>query len=96
MKNKATKLKIQIVDDERSINLPSIPFWLINFIISITFGLAKITLRFHKENKSKYGILNSVDSKDIKYIINEFRKYEPFILVDVEDSDKTKVKISTI
>jgi len=96
MKNKAKKLKIQVVDDGKYINIPAIPFWLINFIISIFFGLGKIALKFHDENDEVYGILKNISSKDIKSIIKELKQCDPFDLVDIEDSGNTKIKISIL
>jgi hypothetical protein len=96
VRKKAKKLKIQIVKDKKHINIPAMPFWLINFIISIVFGLAKITLRFLDEKDQEFNILNHINSNDIKSLIRELKKYEPFDLVNIENSDKTKVKISTL
>lgn len=96
VRKNAKKLKIQIVKDKKHINIPAMPFWLINFIISIVFGLAKITLRFLDEKDQEFNILNHINSNDIKSLIRELKKYEPFDLVSIENSDKTKVKISTL
>ena len=95
-KKKATKLKIQVVEDGKHINIPAMPFWLINFIINIIIGLAKITLRFLNEKDEEFHILNRINSNDIKSLIREIRKYKPFDLLDIEYSDKIKVKISTL
>ncbi|MFS8542009.1 MAG: hypothetical protein LOD89_07960 [Tissierellales bacterium] len=95
-KKKATKLKIQVVEDGKHINIPAMPFWLINFIINIIIGLAKITLIFLNEKDEEFHILNRINSNDIKSLIREIRKYKPFDLLDIEYSDKIKVKISTL
>jgi len=94
---KATKLKITIVDDEKKINLPGIPFWLIEFLIDLGFGLSSIALKFIKEiDEDTKKILDSIDRKDIKQMIKELKKYGPFELVNIREGDKTYVHISIL
>ena len=94
---KATKLKITIVDDGKRINLPGIPFWLIEFLIDLGFGISSIAMKFVKEiDEDAKRILDSIDRKDIKLLIKELKKYGPFDLVNIREGDKTYVHISIL
>lgn len=94
---KATKLKITIIDDGKKINLPGIPFWLIEFLIDLGFGIGSIAMRFIKEiDEDAKKILDSIDKKDIKQLIKELKKHGPFDLVNIREGDKTYVHISIL
>ncbi len=96
---KASRIKITIIDkaEGKNIRIPSIPFWLLNSLISLGLGLGSIATKFvdniDEETKK---ILEIVDSKDLKNIINELRKYGPFDIVDIENGDNTKVQIRVL
>ena len=96
-RKKATKLKILITDEDKKISIPSIPFWLINLLIALGFGITSIAFKYGKdidENTKK--ILKSIDRKDIKEIIKELKKCGPTDLVKVEEGNETIVKISIL
>ena len=96
---KASKLKITIIDrdEEKNIRIPAIPFWLINSFISLGLGLGSIAARFVDDiDEETKKILEIVDSKDLKNIINELRKHGPFDMVDIEEGDNTKIQIRVL
>lgn len=94
---KATKLKIIIKNEGNSINIPGIPFWLINILADLGFGLSSIALKFADDLDEKTKrILDSIKSEDIKLIINELRDYGSFDLVDIVVGNETEVKISIL
>ena len=41
-------------------------------------------------------ILEIVDSKDLKNIINQLKNHGPFDMVDIEESDNTTVQIKVL
>jgi hypothetical protein len=97
VRRKASKLKIIVVDkkENQSIRIPAIPFWLLSFLGSMGLGIGSIALRFSK-NLDEYPkeALKAINSKDLRKILKEIKKYGPFDLVDVDDGDGTIVKIS--
>ena len=97
VRGKASKLKITVVDkkENQSIRIPAIPFWLLSSLGSIGLGIGSIALRFSK-NLDEYSkeALKAINSKDLRKILKEIKKYGPFDLVDVDDGDGTIVKIS--
>ena len=96
---KASKLKITIIDrdEEKNIRIPAIPFWLINSFISLGLGLGSIAARFVDDiDEETKKILEIVDSRDLKNIINELRKHGPFDMVDIEEGDNTKIQIRVL
>src|SRR5699024_9118761 len=83
VRKKASRLKVIVVDEDRSIRIPAISFWLINFLIDIGLGLSSIALRFVKDlDEDAKKILNSIDSRDLKQIFKELKNHGPFDLVD--------------
>lgn len=91
------KLKISIIDEGNHIRIPGIPFWLINFLVDIGFGIGSIALKFGKDlDEDAVRILDSIDRKDIKSILDELKRYGPFDLVNVKGGDKTSVRISIL
>lgn len=96
---KASRIKITIIDktEGKNIRIPSIPFWLINSLISLGLGLGSIAARFvdNMDEETKK-ILEIVDSKDLKNIINELKNHGPFDMVDIEESDNTTVQIKVL
>lgn len=96
-KKKATKLKILIVAEDKKISIPSIPFWFINLLINLGFGILSIALKYIQDiDEDTKKIIKSIDKKDIKEIIKELKKCGPTDLVKVEEGDGTKVKISIL
>lgn len=96
-KRKASKIKIYIIDEDKNIKLPAIPFWLLDFFISIGLGLGSIALKFVNDiDEETKSILESINSEDLRKIFNELKKYGPFDMVDIEDGDNTIVKISIL
>lgn len=99
VRGKASKLKITVVDkkENQSIRIPAIPFWLLSSLGSIGLGIGSIALRFSK-NLDEYSkeALKSINSRDLRKILKEIKKYGPFDLVDVDDGDGTIVKISVL
>lgn len=97
VRKKASRLKVIVVDEDRSIRIPAISFWLINFLIDIGLGLSSIALRFVKDlDEDAKKILNSIDSRDLKQIFKELKNHGPFDLVDIQDENDTEVKISIL
>lgn len=93
----ARKIKIHIVDKDTNIRIPGIPFWLINSMISLGFGLGNLVSRFSKDiDEDLKAILDNINSRDVKRIINELKKHGPYDLVDIEDGEDTKVLIKII
>lgn len=94
---KARKIKISIVDEGKHINIPGIPFWLINFLVDLGLGLGSIAIKFAKDiDEDAKKILNAIDRKDIKLLIRELKNNGPFDLVKVSEGHGTKVKISIL
>ena len=97
VRKKASRLKVIVVDEDQSIRIPAISFWLINFLIDIGLGLSSIALRFVKDlDEDAKKILNSIDSRDLKQIFKELKNHGPFDLVDIQDENDTEVKISIL
>ncbi len=96
---KATKLKITIYskDDNKTIRIPSIPFWLITSLgnagLSITKFIASRSNTIDDETKKYLSIL---DDFNLKEIFQEFRNHGPFDLVNVEEKDGDHVRISIL
>lgn len=96
-KRKASKIKIMVIDEEQNIRLPAIPFWLLDLFISLGLGLGSIALKFVNDiDEETKSILESINSEDLRKIFNELKKYGPFDMVDIEDGDSTKIKISVL
>lgn len=96
-RKKASKIKIMVIDEEQNIRLPAIPFWLLDLFISLGLGLGSIALKFVNDiDEETKSILESINSKDLRKIFNELKKYGPFDMVDIEDGDSTKIKISVL
>ncbi|MBU5456138.1 hypothetical protein [Caproiciproducens sp. MSJ-32] len=96
-KRKASKIKIYITDEDKNIKLPAIPFWLLDLFISLGLGLGSIALKFVNDiDEETKSILESINSEDLRKIFNELKKYGPFDMVDIEDGDSTKIKISVL
>ena len=94
---KGTKLKINVISGNQSIKIPSIPFWLIDFFISMGLSFGAIALKFVKDlDEDTKEILNSIDIKDFKLIFKELKQCGPFELVDVDDERGALVKISIL
>lgn len=97
IKKKPTGIKISVIDEKHSINLPKLPFGLISLLIDIGFGLSSIAIRLIDDlDEDTKKILDSIDKKDIKEIIKVVKKCGPFDLIDIEQGDSTKVKISVL
>ncbi|NMB07424.1 MAG: hypothetical protein GX981_03410 [Tissierellia bacterium] len=93
---KTRKIKIHIVDksEDTNIKIPAIPFWLINFLISLGLGLGSIAARFVDDiDEDLKMILEIIDSKDLKIITNELRKHGPFNMVEIKEGDNTEINI---
>lgn len=91
---KASKIKIHVVDKDTNIRIPGIPFWLINSMISLGFGLGNLVSRFSTDiDEDLKVILDNISSKDVKMIINELKKHGPYNLVDIKDGEDTKILI---
>jgi hypothetical protein len=104
-RKKASRLKIIVVDkdENKSIKIPAIPFWLLDFLLSTSFGICSIVSRFSnrldldEDTKTSLELINNKDlSKDLKMIFKEMRQYGTFNLVDIKDGDGTIVKISVL
>lgn len=93
----ARRIKISIIDQGKAINIPAIPFWLINFLVDLGFGIASITLKFVKSiDEDVKKALSLIDRRDLKLLIKELKKYGLFDLVDISEGDRTRVKISIL
>lgn len=96
-KRKASKLKIIVKDESQNLRLPAIPFWLLDLLIGMGLGLGTITLKFIKDiDDDTRLILESINSKDLRKIINELKRHGPFEMVDIKDGNNTTVKISIL
>lgn len=94
---KAHKIKIYVIDEDTNIKIPGIPFWLINSMISLGFGLGSIASRFSESiDEDLKMVLDNINSRDVKKIINELKKHGSYNLVDIEDGENTKVLIKVL
>lgn len=97
---RATKIKIHIRDKSEGVNMriPAIPFWFINSMVSLGFGLGSIVARYsNNENMEEMKmILDNISSRDIKAIINELRNYGPFNMVEIQDGSDNEVSIKVL
>lgn len=93
------KINIKVMDDEKNFRLwlPAIPFWLITSLSSLALKFKPMILRKIPDlNEEAKVFLNQLDSKMIKELIRELRKYGKFHLVDISTGDGTEVKISIV
>ena len=97
---KASKIKISIVSksDNKTINIPAIPFWLITSLGSLGLSISSWVMKHSKdlddESKKYIGILEEIDLKEM---IEVLRDCGPFDMVDIEDGDVgDMVKISVL
>jgi hypothetical protein len=94
---KAHKIKIHVIDEDTNIKIPGIPFWLINSMISLGFGLGNIASKFSENiDEDLKMVLDNINSRDVKKIINELKKHGSYNLVDIEDGENTKVLIKIL
>lgn len=96
---KASKIKIIIMNENegKNIRIPSIPFWLINSFISLGLGLGSIAAKFVDSiDEEVREILEVVNSKDLKDLIQELRKYGPFDMINIEEGNNTKIQIRVL
>jgi hypothetical protein len=95
----ASKIKITVVDKNNNYNLrlPAIPLWLLSFLGSIGMRFKSIALK-NSDNLDQYSkkFLEELNSKDVKKLIKELKRYGPFDLIDVSTGDGTIVKISIL
>ncbi|GEM_PF-674849 len=96
-RKKASKIKIMVIDEEQNIRLPAIPFWLLDLFIGMGLGLGSIALKFVNDIDEKTRtVLESISSRDLRKIFDEIKKSGPFEIIDIEDGDSTKIKISVL
>ncbi|EOD00039.1 hypothetical protein [Caldisalinibacter kiritimatiensis] len=96
--NKATKLKIKIIDksENKTINLPPLPFWLIKTLGNLGIKFSSIAAKHSKdmdEHSKKY--LAKIDDIDLGEILDALKEHGPCDIVDVISEDAV-VKISTL
>ena len=96
MNNKARKIKVIVIDpkSDKKIRIPAMHFGFISFIVSLALLFKPLVLRNSKLDDDTINIINAIDM--IKEIINEFKSFGPFDLVDISTGDGTKVKISIL
>ena len=89
----AKKIKIVIKTEDSKIWLPAIRFGFIEFLIRIGFKFVKrAALKKTKDKNLEF--IKKIKYKDVQELINELKKYDPMVLVDIE-SGKDKVRIYT-
>ena len=96
---RCSKLKITIYskDDNRTIRIPSIPFWLITSLGNAGLNIAKfIATRSNTIDLETKKYLSILDDFDLREIFRELRNHEPFDLVSVDEKDGDKVRISVL
>lgn len=97
---RARKIKIRIRDKNEGVNIriPAIPFWFINSMVSLGFGLGSIVARYSQDEDMEElrMVLDSISSRDIKAIINELRNHGPFNMVDIGDGNDNEVSIKVL
>ena len=93
----ARKIKIKINDPKNNtkLNLPAMPFWLINTIFSIGISTKKFWI---KDNNMDF--CNNIDSTDLKFFLREIKyelkNYESFNLVHISNNDGSLINITVI
>lgn len=96
-RKKASRIKIVIIDEKQNIRLPTIPFWLLDLFIGMGLGLGSIVLKFVEDiDKETRTVLESISSRDLINIFDEIKRSGPFEMIDIEDGDSTKIKISVL
>lgn len=96
-KKRASKIKISIFDksDNRRINIPGIPFWLITSLGGLGLSISSWAMKHSKnidEESKKY--ISILDDIDLKEMIEALREFGPFDMVDIEDGgDMVKISI---
>lgn len=94
----ARKIKIKIIDgdDDKKINLPGIPFWLISSFSRLGMLIAPIAIKHSSEmDENSKMALDLLKDVDIKEFISALRAHGPFDFVDI-CSEKDIVKISVL
>ena len=96
---RCSKLKITIYskNDNKTIKIPSIPFWMITSLGNVGLNIAKfIATRSNTIDLETKKYLSILDDFDLKEIFTELRNYEPFDLVNIEEKDGDMVRISVL
>lgn len=96
---KAKKIKIHIVNhlEGTKIKIPGIPFWLVNSMVSLGFGLLGIVEKYvNNIDEEVKLILENIDREDLKEIINELKKHGPFKMVEIKEGENTEVNIEIV
>ncbi|MTI70287.1 MAG: hypothetical protein FH751_08555 [Firmicutes bacterium] len=98
LKEKSSKIKIQIINEETNINLPAIPFWLALSLGNLGTKLGSWDLKYNNDKdddtKKYIEVLNELDLKEV---FKTLEKLEPFELVDISsNNNKEIVKISIL
>ena len=94
-----SKLKITIIDkaEDKSIRIPSIPFWIITSLGSVGLSIGKFAAKRSKtidDETKKY--LCILDDLDLKEIFSALKYHEPFDLVNIVEKDGDEVRISIL
>lgn len=96
---RASKLKITIYskDDNKTIRIPSIPFWLITSLGNAGLKLSKfIASRSNTIDDETKKYLSILDDFDLREVFQEFRNHGPFDFVNVDEKDGDQVRISIL
>ncbi|QIB27892.1 DUF2089 domain-containing protein [Caloranaerobacter azorensis] len=98
-KKRASKIKITIIDEEKhKINIPAMPFWIVQLLSKAGLKLTIITSKYSKHldnNTLKY--IETLKDIDLNEIFKVLKMHEPFDLVNIEDgTDGSKIKIITL
>jgi len=95
---KCSKLKIIIKDksENKTIKIPSIPFWLLDILGNTAIKFVEIAFKYKKSFKGDEKYLIEVFKEiNLHQILNELKNYGQFDLVYVEDRED-EIKISVI
>ncbi|MDR7869808.1 MAG: hypothetical protein RIN55_03050 [Tissierellaceae bacterium] len=98
MNNKASKIKIVVIDPESDLNLhlPAVRFGFLSFMASSALLFKPFMLRNNELNDNAFNVINKFDKEMIKEIIRELKSIGPLDLVDISTGNGTQIKISTL
>lgn len=94
-----SKLKIIIYskEDNKTIRIPSIPFWFITSLGNAGLTITKfITSKSDSIDDKTKQYLSILDDFDLRDIFKELRSYGPFDLVNLEEKDGDVIRISVL
>ena len=98
MSNKASKIKIIVIDPKNNfrLRLPAINLGFLSFIASSALLFKPFILKNAEFDDESINVIDAIDRDMIKEILDELKSFGPFDLVDISTGDGTQIKISTL